>query len=118
MNYISQAANPFGTVTIPSGIARLGTDPSIVVGKLVQFALRTMVVGAGLYALFNLVLAGYSFLSAGDDSKKIGSAWAQIWQSMLGLAVSAGSFVLAAIFGKLLFNNELFLLQPTITLPY
>lgn len=108
------AQNPFGEVIMPAGLSKFGTDPGIAFGKLIQFGLRVMVVGAGIYALFNLVLAGYSFMSAGDDSKKVASAWAQISQTLIGLAFSAGAFVLAAIFGQLLFGNPLFLLQPVI----
>ncbi|HLD91830.1 MAG TPA: hypothetical protein VI795_00375 [Patescibacteria group bacterium] len=109
--------NPFGSITVPAGLQNFGTDPAVAIGKLIQFALRGLIVVAGIYALFNLVLAGFSFLSAGDDTKKVASAWAQIYQTIIGLAVAAGSFVLAAIFGELLFNNWLFLLQPTIPLP-
>ena len=56
-------------------------------------------------------------MSAGDDAKKVAGAWAQIYQTIIGLAVAAGSFVLAALFGQLLFDNWLFLLQPTIPTP-
>lgn len=111
-NLLSQ--NPFGEVIMPAGLSKFGTDPGIAFGKLIQFGLRVMVVGAGIYALFNLVLAGYSFMSAGDDSKKVAGAWSQISQTLIGLAFSAGAFVLAAIFGQLLFGNPLFLLQPVI----
>lgn len=111
------AQNPFGTVTVPQAVSNFGSQPGPAIGKLIQFGLRALVVGAGVYALFNLVLAGYSFMSAGDDSKKVSGAWAQIYQTMIGLAVSAGAFVLAAIFGQLLFNNPLFLLQPSIPTP-
>ena len=111
-------SNPFGTIKLPSNIVSIyGTDPGVAFGKLIQFALRGLIVVAGIYALFNLVLAGYSFMSAGDDSKKVAGAWAQIYQTLLGLAVAAGSFVLAALFGKLLFNDAFFLLQPTIPTP-
>jgi hypothetical protein len=109
--------NPFGTVDVPQGVSNIGTEPGPAFGKLIQFGLRGLIVVAGLYALFNLVLAGYSFMSAGDDSKKVAGAWAQIWQTMLGLAVSAGSFVLAAIFGQLLFGRWDFLLMPSIPTP-
>lgn len=111
------AQNPFGTVTVPAGLSTYGTEPGPAFGKLIQFGLRALVVGAGIYALFNLILAGYSFMSAGEDSKKVSAAWAQIYQTIMGLAFSAGAFVLAAIFGQLLFNNPLFLLQPTIPTP-
>jgi hypothetical protein len=107
--------NPFGTVTLPAGLSQYGSEPDF--AKLIQFGLRALVVGAGIYALFNLVLAGYSFMSAGDDSKKVSGAWAQISQTLIGLAFSAGAFVLAAIFGKLLFNDAFFLLKPSIPTP-
>jgi len=67
--------------------------------------LRLLVVVGGLYAFINLVMAGYGFLSAGDDPKKMEGAWAKIWQSMMGLLFILGSFVLAAIFGAILFKD-------------
>lgn len=67
--------------------------------------IRLLIVVAGLFAFFNLVLAGYGFLSAGDDPKKMASAWSKIWQSIMGLLFIVGSFVLAAIFGWLLFGD-------------
>ena len=109
--------NPFGQVELPQGLSAYGNDSGIAFGKLIQFALRGLIVVAGIYALFNLVLAGYSFMSAGDDSKKVAGAWAQIYQTIIGLAVAAGSFVLAAIFGQLLFGSWDFLLKPVISTP-
>lgn len=117
MNNLLAQDNPFGTVTLPAGLSKFTADPGVAFGKLIQFGLRALVVGAGLYAIFNLVLAGYSFMSAGDDSKKVSGAWSQISQTLMGLAFSAGAFVLAAIFGQLLFNNPLFLLQPVLPTP-
>lgn len=112
------AQNPFGEVQIPLGITNTyGAEPGPAFGKLIQFGLRALVVGGAIYALFNLVLAGYSFMSAGDDSKKVAGAWAQITQTLIGLAFTAGSFVLAAIFGQLIFGDPLFLLKPSIPTP-
>lgn len=111
-------ANPFGQATIPVPITNIyGPEAGPAFGKLIQFGLRALIVGAGIYALFNLVLAGYSFMSAGDDSKKVSGAWAQIYQTLMGLAFSAGAFVLAAIFGQLIFGDWDFLLKPTISTP-
>lgn len=115
-NLLAQT-NPFGTVSLPQGLNKFGSQPDVAFGKLIQFGLRALVVGAGIYALFNLVLAGYAFMSAGDDSKKVSGAWSQISQTLIGLAFSAGAFVLAAIFGQLLFNDAYFLLRPSIPTP-
>ncbi len=112
------AQNPFGQVVVPVAIdAKFGNDPGVAFGKLIQFGLRALVIGAGVYAVFNLVLAGYSFMGAGEDSKKVAGAWSQISQTILGLAFSAGAFVLAAIIGQLIFKDPLFLLKPSIPLP-
>lgn len=110
--------NPFGTVVIPDSIkTKFGTSPATAIGKLIQFSLRSLIVVAGIYALFNLLLAGYAFMSAGDDSKKVAGAWGKITQTIIGLSVVAGSFVLAAIFGKLIFDDATFLLKPSIPTP-
>jgi len=118
MNNLIAQTNPFGAVKVPEKLNTIyGAEAGPAFGKLIQFGLRALIVGAGIYALFNLVLAGYAFMSAGDDAKKVSGAWAQIYQTLMGLAFAAGSFVLAAIFGQLLFNNPLFLLQPSIPTP-
>ena len=107
--------NPFGSIKQPDALAtKYGADVGPAVGKFIQLGLRTLIVVAGIYALFSLVLAGYAFMSAGDDSKKVEGAWAKIWQTLLGLAFAAGAFVFAAMFGQILFDDPMFLLKPSI----
>jgi hypothetical protein len=109
------ADNPFGTVTLPGNLSsKYGDNPGTAIGTIIQYVIWILIIGAGIYALINFVLAGYSFMSAGDDPKKIAGAWAMIWQTALGLAFAAGSFVLAAIFGQLIFGDATFILKPTI----
>jgi len=86
-------------------------------GGLIQFfnnLIRLLIVIGGIWAFINLILAGYGFLGAGEDPKKMGAAWQKIWQSMLGLLFILGSFVLAAIFGYLLFDDPTAILKPKI----
>ena len=104
----------FGTIKAPEALTKFGDVESGGIGNFLNLILRVMVIGAGVYALFNFVLAGYSFLSAGDDPKKVEAAWAKIWQTALGLAVAAGSFVLAALFGWLIFGKPDAILNPEI----
>lgn len=108
--------NPFGSVKAPQGLSNYSGEAGTAIGQLINVILKALIVGAGIYALINLVLAGYAFMSAGDDAKKVAGAWAKIWQTMLGLAVAAGSFVLAAIFGQLIFGDPTFILKPRIPL--
>jgi len=106
--------NVFGTIDKPDALVNVSSVETGGVGSLINLALRVLIVGAGLYALFNLILAGYAFMSAGDDPKKVAGAWAKIWQTILGLLFAAGAFVLAAIFGYLIFKDAGALLRPSI----
>lgn len=109
------ADNVFGTIQAPNS-AFSDKEPQAAIANLIQTVIWVLIIGAGIYALFNLVLAGYSFMSAGDDSKKVAGAWGMIYQTMIGLAFSAGAFVLAAIFGQLIFGRWDFILNPVIPL--
>lgn len=106
--------NPFGTIKAPDAISKIADSPGSGIGNLIQKIIWLLIAGAGIYALFNFILAGYGFLSAGDDPKKVAGAWGKIWQTALGLAISAGAFVLAAIFGQLIFGDPTFILNPKI----
>ncbi|MEK7543624.1 MAG: hypothetical protein AAB557_02055 [Patescibacteria group bacterium] len=97
------------------------TNPLVAYGSVTQGLIpfftnliRLMFVGAGIYAFINFIIAGYQYMSAGGDTKALASAWARIWQSLLGLVIIVGSFALAALFGYLIFGNAGFILNPVI----
>ena len=87
-------------------------------GAYLNVIINLLIVGAGIYALLNFILAGYGYLSAGGDPKKIQEASANIWQSIVGLVIVAGSFLIAALIGYLVFKDANALLFPQITLPF
>jgi hypothetical protein len=107
----------FGNIKEPEPLARFGGVQGGAIGKFINVFLNLLIIGAGIYAVINLVLAGYGFMSAGDDPKKVAAASSKIWQTLLGLAISAGAFVLAAIFGRILFGSYDALLNPKLILP-
>ena len=104
-------AQIFGTVDPPPGVSDYGDLTSDGPRNLLNNVIQLVIVAAGIYAFINLILAGYGFMSAGDDPKKISAATRKIWQTLLGLTVVAGSFVLAALFGQVLFGDATALLQ-------
>jgi len=111
----SQPKTPsfFGPISAPQGVSEYG-DLQTGVVRFANVLLKLIIGAAGLFAFFNIIIAGYTFLGAGGDPKKIEQAWAKIWQSLLGLLFVAGSFVLAAIFGWLIFGNASAILVPKI----
>lgn len=103
--------NPFQKLGVPAGsIYVTGTQGQGLI-FLVNNLIKLIIVIAGIYAFVNIIVAGYGFLST-TEPKEMAKAWARIWQSMLGLLVIAGSFVLAAIFGWIIFGDATILLQP------
>jgi hypothetical protein len=107
-------ANPFGFGKITGSGSSVYTQSKggsgliVLINNLIKFA----IVLAGLYTLLNLILAGFSFISAGGDPKNISKAWDKIWQSIVGLLVVAGSLLLAMIFGQLIFGDATALIKP------
>lgn len=108
-------SNPFSQLAPGLYPGTSGQGLFIILNSLVKLVIVT----AGLYAFWNFISAGYLFMSAGGDPKNIAKAWAKIWQSLIGLLVVAGSFVLAIIFGALIFGraNALLLIQPVLYTP-
>lgn len=106
-----------GNIQQPAALDSFGTVEGGALGVLLNLVFNLLLVVAGIFALFNFILAGYMFLSAGDDPKKVEGAWSKIYLSVIGLLVAAGSLVLAAIFGQIIFGDAQFLINPVIPVP-
>lgn len=107
----------FGKIAKPPGIAEWG---DLVGGGFVGFLnaiLRLMIVAGGIWTLINIIVAGYQFISSGGKPESISAAWARIWQSLIGLLFIAGSFVLAAIFGQIIFGDATAIINPKLIGP-
>lgn len=72
---------------------------------------------AGLFAFFNLMIAGFSYITAAGDSKKIEAATASINMSLIGLIVMVAAAAITGIISYLLFGDATAILKPTITGP-
>lgn len=105
--------NPFEVLNVPGYAGEVG-DPTFGLIAFANNLLKLVIIIAGLFAFFNLIIAGFQFMTAGGDPKGINQAWSKIWQSLIGLLIVAASFLLAAIFGWLLFGDVMAILQPRI----
>lgn len=107
--------NPYNVLspTSPLNAGNEGQGLILILNSLVKF----VIVLAGLYTFWNLIAAGYMFMSAGGDPKAIAKAWDKIWQSLIGLLLVAGSFILAGIFGYIIFGDVTALISPRIYSP-
>ena len=95
----------FGTIDPPPG---LNQYPDLAGGGVALFLgniLKLIQVVGAIYALFNFVLAGLSYMSAGGDPKKIADASQKIYLSIIGIAVMMSVMVLAAILSSILYGD-------------
>ncbi len=117
--FLAGATDPIGKISPPANITPFITATGELTGliALINTLLRITFIVAGLWAFMNIVLAGFGFLSAGGDDKKIAKSWAQMWQSLIGLLIIVSSFVIAAIIGIVLFNDPSAILVPKIKIP-
>lgn len=118
MNSRLLASDIFGEITNPWGPGALDVPyPTAGGGGLLALfnnLLKLIVVVAGLFSFINIIIAGYGFMSAGGNPEKVAAAWNKIWQSLLGLLVVGASFILAAVFGWLIFGDPTAIINPTI----
>jgi hypothetical protein len=106
---VGEVANPWGVLN-PNYPAESGAGLVTLLNNL----LKTAIVISGIWALINIIVAGYEFISAEGNPEKITKAWNKIWQSLLGVLIVAGSLVLAAIFGQIIFGDPTAIINPRI----
>lgn len=106
-------ADPIGKIVPPESIPS-AVENGIPVGviSLINLFLRLIFIAAGLWAFFNVILAGFDFINAGGDPKKVSQAWEKIYKSGMGLVIIVSSFLVAAVLGMLLFKDPGAILNP------
>lgn len=55
----------------------------------------------GLFFIIQVIMAGYEYITAGGDAKKVDAAWSKIWQSVLGIIIIASAFTLAGVIERI-----------------
>lgn len=102
------AQNPIGSLEAPASIVTSETQITsfftVIVGLLTAVA--------GLWFFFNILLGGINYLSGAGDPKKTGEATKKITDSIIGLVIVAGAFIIASIVGSLLLGINI--LRPEI----
>ena len=114
LTLIAQAPPIFGTVAIPPGVEKFGSLES---GGLVLFVsnlIKVITIIAGLFGLFNIIGAGYTYLNSAGNAKATEQAMQQLTYSLLGLILIVGSFTITAIISFLIFGDATFILNPKI----
>ena len=103
-------SNIIGTITPPASIP---SSPVATTGFL-RGIIVFIIVLAGIFSFWQIILAGFSYITAGGDKAKVEVAQQKINHALIGLVIIAASFIISAIAGKILFNDPGFILNPKI----
>jgi len=91
-------AGIIGNITPPPAISKYtGGNPGQGLFTFFSNALKLVAVVAGLAMVFQFIMAGYDFINASGDAKKVEAAFAKIWQSLIGMVIIASAFALAGL---------------------
>ena len=103
--------NPLGTTF---GDAKGYASVQGGLGLLITNLIKLTTIGAGIWFLVNLLVAGTMYIGANGEAEKITIAWAKIWQSLIGLLIIVASLTLTAIISKVFFGDYSTILNPVI----
>ena len=106
---LAQRIEELGTIGGGEGLGPWNNpeNPGIILSDIISMAIGAMTLGAGVWFLFQAIMAGYNFLNAGGDKERLVNAGRKLTNAIIGLAVVVAAYGLIALLGKLLGVNFL-----------
>jgi hypothetical protein len=108
----TEVTNPLETID-PNGYKNVNTG----LPQFITNIITVIFVAAGIYAFFNLMIAGFSYVTAAGDTKKIEAATQSINSTLLGLVIMVAAAAVTGIISFVLFGSPTAILSPQITGP-
>jgi len=99
LQYDAQSAGSFGLFLFISNLIKMGT------------------VIAGIYILFNFLLAGYAYITSAGNTKVNEEVKNKLTYSVVGMILIVSSYIAIGLLGLLFFGKANFFLQPEICGP-
>lgn len=102
----------FGKILPPPGTPKGEPINALIV--ILNVGLNLTMIVAGLVTLINFIRAGYTYLMAGGEAKKIEEAQDRIKWSAVGLLITVAAPLAAALIGYIVFRDPTAILKPRI----
>lgn len=108
-----------GTIEAPAGVAAFDAASGGQIGLFLfisrMITLATIV--AGIWILFNFILAGYTYISAQGNTKANEEVKNKLTYSVVGLVLIVVSYIAVGMLGLIFFGRADFFLNPDICGP-
>lgn len=109
----TEVKNPLNTLNPGGGYTNVDSGLPSFITNIVT----VIFIAAGVYSFFNLMIAGFSYITAAGDSKKIEAATLSINNTLIGLVIMVAAAAITGIASYVLFGNASAILSPTIKGP-
>ena len=77
------------------------TEPGIILADIISMTLGVMTIGAGIWFLFQVIISGYNYLSAGGDKERLVNAGRKLTNAIIGLTIVVAAYALMGLFGTI-----------------
>jgi hypothetical protein len=108
-NLFGAVRNPFEAFNSPYGSVESATGLTLFISNVIKL----VIIAGGLFAFFNLIIAGFQYISAGSDPKATAAAWSRIYMSLIGLLVLVSSITIITILSIIFLGDPFAILRPT-----
>lgn len=113
------AQSVFGPIDAPAGVAELNADERAGesgIGLLIFISnmIKLASIVAGVWVMFNFITAGFTYITAGDDSGAISKIGAKLSLSVSGLLLIVAAYTIAGIIGLIVFGDPTYIINPDI----
>lgn len=105
-----------GNIEAPPGVDKMQAASGADIGLLyfISNLITIFTVIMGIWTLFNIVLAGYIYISSSGDSKAHESVRTQVTNSIIGLILIVMTYTIGGLIGLIFFGDPMFILNPKI----
>lgn len=111
-------ANAVGHVYRTPGIARFSpADGDIGLLTFISMLIKLGTIIAGIWALFNFIFAGYTYITSSGDSGAHTKVKDKITMSVLGLALIVATYTIIGVIGLIFFGDAGYILNPVVLGP-
>ena len=102
----------FGMIEPPPGVDKW---PDMAIIPFIDYLIKIAAIIAGIWSLVNFVMAGYIYISSSGDSGAHQKVIDKMTMTVIGLAIIALSYTIAALLGLILFGDASFIISPKVT---
>jgi hypothetical protein len=122
LQLIAQAPADFiGTIEKPEGLEAFDTaaggGENIGLLIFISNLVKVGTVVAGIWVMFNIIFAGWMYITGSGDSGVHGKVKDSITNSIIGLIVMVAAYTIMGMVGLLLFGRADYFLNPTLPTP-